>query len=151
MDKRLPNFKQLDNVEGKIYGRSNTVVSVNPYKCYFMAKYPNGNIVKGNNLFKTGWDDIPQGISELSYILSTGHVINIPKFKAYLPLIECSDGIDGSRIFHSINVKCLGDNEVIVWKIILKKDQRSKFKIGDIIIGKEKLPERFNSSWKYTS
>lgn len=151
MDKKLPNFKHLNNVEGKIYGISNTVVSVNPYKCYFMAKYPDGKIVKGNNLFRTGWDDIPQGLSELSYILSTGHVINIPKFKAYLPLIECSDGIDGSRIFHSINVKCLADNEIIVWKIILKKDQRSKFKIGDIIIGKENLPEHFNSSWKYTS
>ncbi len=151
MDKKLPNFKHMNNQDGKVYGTHNQVTSVNPYNCYFLAKYPDGRMVKGNNLFETGWDDIPQGLSEFSYVLSTGQVINLPKFKAYMPLIECSLGVDGSRIFHSINVKCLEDNSVVVWKIILKQDKISKYKIGDIILGREKLPKTMSKSWKYTT
>lgn len=147
----LPNFQNLSKEDGKIYGRHNTVTSVNPHECRFIAHYPNGEVVRGNDLFNTGWDFIPQGLSKLEYVLSTGHTITIPKFKAYLPLIEVSVGMDGSRIFHSINVKCLADKEVIVYKIILRQDNISKYKIGDIIIGKEKMPENFGPSWKFTS
>jgi hypothetical protein len=134
-----------------IYGKYITVTSVDPTKSFFMARYPDGSIKKGNNLFNTGWDDIPNGLTELSYILSTGHVITFPKFKAYLPLIECSVGLDGSRVFHAINVKCLEDNSVVIWRVVLKQDPTSKFKIGDIILGREPLPNTMSSSWKYTS
>jgi hypothetical protein len=99
MDNKLPNFKHMNQQDGKVYGQHNKVTSVNPYNCYFLARYPDGRMIKGNNLFDTGWDEIPHGLSELSYSLSTGKVIKIPKFKAYLPLIECSLGVDGSRIF----------------------------------------------------
>lgn len=150
-NKKLPNFESLNKEDGKIYGRHNTVTSVNPYQCRFVATYPNGLEVRGNNLFDTWWDKISQGLSALRYELSTGHIIKIPKYKAYLPLIETSFGMDGSRIFHSINVKCLGDKEVIIYKIILRQDNISKFKIGDVIMGKEILPKEQNSSWKYTS
>ena len=94
---------------------------------------------------------IPNGLSALRYVLSTGHVIQIPKFKAYLPLIETSVGMDGSRVFHSINVKCLAEKEVIVYRIILRQDRISKLKIGDIVMGKERKPIEFNKSWKFTS
>lgn len=151
MDKKLPNFKHMTNQDGKVYGTYNQVTSVNPYNCYFLAKYPNGKMIKGNNLFETGWDDIPQGLSEFSYVLSTGQVINLPKFKAYMPLIECSLGVDGSRIFHSVNVKCLEENSVVIWKIILKQDKISKYKIGDVILGREALPKTMSKSWKYTT
>ena len=146
MDNRLPNFKELNNEEGRIFGRYNTVTSVNPYKCYFRAYYSNGVMIRGNNLFDTGWDSIPQGLLRLDYVLSTGHVIEIPRFIGYLNLIETSIGMDNSRIFHAINIKCLAENAVIVYKIILRQDGLSKFKIGDVIIGKEKSP-----SWKFTS
>lgn len=151
MDKNLPNFKHMTEQDGKIYGIHNKVIDVNPYNCYFIAKYPDGTIIKGNNFFETGWDGIPHGLVELSYVLSTGHIIKIPKFKAYLPLIECSLGVDGSRIFHSVNVKCLEENSVVVWKIILKQDNRSKLKIGDVVLGREPLPQTMSKSWKYTS
>jgi hypothetical protein len=152
MDKQIPNFKHTTAQDGKVYGAHNTVTSINPYNCYFMAWYPDGHIIRGNNLFNTGWDDIPNGLTALAYTLSTGKVIHIPKFKAYLPLIECSLGIDGSRIFHSINVKCLEPHCVQTWKIILKQDVlNSKFKIGDVIVGREPLPKDMSSSWKYTS
>ena len=151
MDNKLPNFKHMTQQDGKIYGQHNKVVSINPYNCYFIARYPDGKMIKGNNFFNTGWDDIPNGLSELSYSLSTGQVIKIPKFKAYLPLIECSLGVDGSRIFHSINVNCLEENGVVVWKMILKQDDISKFKIGDVILGREPLPKTMSKSWKYTS
>ena len=68
-----------------------------------------------------------------------------------MPLIETSIGMDGSRMFHSINVKCLSDTEVIVYRIILKQDKISKLKIGDVVLGKERKPENFNKSWKFTS
>ena len=152
MDKKLPNFKHMTEQDGKVYGTYDTVTSVNPYNCYFMVKYPNGKVIKGNNLFETGWDDIPNGFVEWSYILSTGKIIVIPKFKAYLPLVECSLGIDGSRIFHSIQVKCLEPNSLQVWKIILRQDNlNTRFKIGDIVLGREPLPKYLNNSWKYTS
>lgn len=149
--KRLPNFEGLNKEDGKVYGRHNTVTSVNPYQCRFVATYPNGSEIKGIDLFTTGWDTIPQGLKSLRYELSTGHIIEIPKYKAYLPLIETSFGMDGSRIFHSINVKCLGAKEVIIYKIILRQDNISKFKIGDIVMGKEVIQKEKSSSWKYTS
>lgn len=150
-DNKLPNFRELNKEDGKVYGRYTTVTNVNPYRCYFIAAYSDGRVIKGNNLFKTGWDEIPNGLSGLSYVLSTGHVIQIPKFKAYLPLVECSYGIDGSRIFHCIRVKCLAEKEVLVYKIILKQNESSKLKIGDIVIRRESIPEKFNKSWKYVS
>ncbi len=147
----MENFEHMTEQEGKIYGRHTTLTSVNPYKCYFIAEYPDGKLIKGKDLFTTGWDAIPNGLSALKYVLSTGHIIEIPKFKAYLPLIETSIGMDRSRVFHSINVKCLADIEIITYKIILKQNSDSKLKIGDIIIGKERKPENFNKSWKFTN
>lgn len=153
MDYRIPNFKHLTAEEGKVYGGHNTVTSVNPYKCYFIATYPDGSIVKGNNLFNTGWDDIPQGLSKLSYVLSTGHLIEIPRYSAYKPLIECSLGMDGSRIFHSIRVQCLDSTSVVIDKIMLQQDQITKYKIGDRIWSREPIPAgiKEDKSWKYTS
>jgi len=147
----LSNFKHITNEDGKIYGRHNVVTNVNPHNCHFVAEYPDGKIIKGNDLFVTGWDNIPNGLSMLRYVLSTGHVIQIPKFKAYLPLIETSIGMDGSRVFHSINVRCLTDKDIITYKIILREDKISKLKIGDIVMGKERKPESFNKSWKFTN
>jgi hypothetical protein len=149
--KELPNFKNLDAVDGTIYGRYNKVSSVNPHKCRFVATYPDGSIIKGIDLFTTGWDSIPNGLSELRYELSTGHVIKIPKYKAYLPMIEVSVGVDGSRIFHSINVNCLGEKEIIIYKIVLRQDNIAPQKIGDIIMSRQPLPKDKHSSWKYTS
>lgn len=150
-NQKLPNFEGLNKEDGKIYGRHNTVTSVNPYQCRFVATYPNGKTIFGQNLFTTGWDTIPQGLTSLKYELSTGHVVEIPKYKAYLPLIETSFDMNGNRIFHSINVKCLGAKEVIVYRIILRQDSISKFKIGDVIMSKETIPKEKNSSWKYIS
>ena len=151
MDKQLPNFKELTKEDGKVYGKYTKVKSVNPYNCHFLAKYPNGKVIKGKDLFETGWDNIPNGLVELTYILSTGQVIRIPRFKAYLPLIECSVGVDGSRIFHSIIIKCLEEKCLQTWKIILKQDTYSEYKIGNVILGREPLPKVMSKSWKYTN
>ena len=134
--KGLPNFSNLDAVDGTIFGRHNKVQSVNPYKCRFVATYPDGSELKGIDLFTTGWDEIPQGLSKLRYELSTGHVIEIPRYKAYLPMIEVSFGMDGSRIFHFINVHCLAEKEVVIYKIVLRQDQIVPQKIGDVIMSK---------------
>jgi hypothetical protein len=149
--KELPNFDRMDSTDGTIFGRHNKVFSVNPFKCRFIATYPDGSEIKGFDLFTTGWDSIPQGLSKLRYELSTGHIIEIPKFKAYMPQIEVSFGMDGSRIFHFINIHCLADKEVIVYKIVLRQDQILPQKIGDVIMSKQSLPKELNNSWKYTS
>lgn len=136
--------------ELKAYGIYNTVTTIDPYDCRFIATYPNGKIISGKNFIDTGWDDIPNGLADLKYYLSTGHVVSIPKFRAYLPLIEVSVGMEGSRIFHRVNVKCLSDKEVMIYSIILKQTNDSKLKIGDVVISKEGLPDSLSKSWKYT-
>lgn len=152
MNTGLSNFSHMNKGDGKIYGSSNVVTSVNPYNTYFIAYYNNGTKIKGTGLIKTGWDEIPQGLCKLEYFLSTGHVIEIPLYKAYKPLIECSVGIDESRVFHCINVQCLAENSIVIDKIILKEDWYSKYKIGDRILSRiNKLPSKFDKSWKFTS
>jgi len=136
-DSKLPNFRNMDANSGSIYGKHNTVRSVNPYNCYFIAHYDNGKVKKGNNLFDTGWDQLKDGITKLQYKLSNGNVVEIPKFKAYMHLVEVSQSIEGARIFHSVNIKGLGDGESINYKIVLKEDNISKYKIGDIIVSKD--------------
>lgn len=150
-EKELPNFDDLNRIDGTIFGRHNKVSSINPYECRFVATYPDGSEIRGVNLFNTGWDSISNGLSKLRYELSTGHIIVIPKYKAYLPLIEVSYGMDGSKIFHFINVNCLADNEIVIYKIVLRQDNISPYKIGDIILAKQKIPSEEHSSWKYTS
>ena len=82
MDKEFPNFKHMDAQKAKVYGKYDNVTCINPYRCHFMAIYPDGKIIQGKNFIDTGWDNIQNGISQLTYNLSTGHIINIPKFKA---------------------------------------------------------------------
>jgi hypothetical protein len=151
MSKKLPNFNRLDATDGTVYGRHNKVESVNPHKCRFVATYPDGSEIRGIDLFTTGWDQILQGLKELRYELSTGHVIKIPRYKAYQPQIEVSFGMDGSRIFHFINVHCLAEKEVVVYKIVLRQDNIAPQKIGDVIMSRKSLPENMTGAWKYTS
>ena len=52
-------------MDEKIYGRHNVVTGINPHKCHFIAEYPDGKMIKGKDLFTTGWDAIPNGLSIL--------------------------------------------------------------------------------------
>ena len=146
----LSKIRGLDANSGSLYAANNTVRMVNPYKCYFIAAYPDGKKIKGNNLYNTGWKELRDGISSLHYKLSTGQIINIPKFKAYMHLVEVSESMDGAKLFHSINIKGLLDNKVINYKIILKQDNISKYKIGDIIISEDAKVIK-SSYWKSSS
>ena len=147
MDKRIKSLKNLDAVDGTVYGKYNKLSMVNPYKSFFIAHYVDGSVVKGNDLFNTGWSAIKDGITLLQFQLSTGHLISIPKFSGYLPLIEVSESMEGFKLFHSINVNCLTQDKIIIYKIILKEDNLSKYKIGDIIISTAE--KKINSSqWK---
>lgn len=134
MDKRIKSLKNLDAVDGTVYGKYNKLSMVNPYKSFFIAHYADDSVVKGNDLFNTGWSAIKDGITLLQFQLSTGHLISIPKFSGYLPLIEVSESMEGFRLFHAINVNCLADSKTMSYKIILKEDQLQKYKIGDIIV-----------------
>lgn len=153
IDSYLPNYKELTKEDGTIYGTSNVVKTVNPYECFFIATYPDGTSIKSKNgIIETGWDLIPQGLSKLQYVLSTGQVIDIPKYRAYKPLIECSLGMDGSRVFHFIHVHCLDRNSIVIDKIYLKQDWYSKHNIGDRVLSRTyDIPSNFDNAWKFTS
>lgn len=138
MDRRVEPVRDLDAVDGTIYGKSNKVKMINPYKSHFIVTYSDGKIVTGNNLFETGWNKVRHGIKLLQYKLSTGHLINIPKMKGYLPTIEVSETVEGFKLFHAINVNCIAHEEVITYRIILKEDRLDKYKIGDIIVSRSK-------------
>jgi hypothetical protein len=138
MDKRVKPVKELDAIDGTIYGKSNIAKMVNPYKSYFIVHYYDGTILKGNNLYDTGWHNVKNGIKILQYKLSTGHLITIPKFQGYLPTIEVSESIEGFKLFHAINVNCVAHNKIMKYKIILKEDNISKYNIGDIIVSEGK-------------
>lgn len=146
MDKRVPSFKGLDANSGSVYGKYNTVRTLNPYNCYFIAHY-NDKVIRGNNLFDTGWSNLPDGITKLQYRLSNGNIIEIPKFRAYMHLVEVSFSVEGSRLFHSVNVKGLTDEGSINYKIILKEDSISKYRIGDVIITKD-IKTMESPDWK---
>jgi len=138
MDKRIEHLKDLDAIDGTVYGKYNKIKMVNPFKSYFIVHYLDKTIFKGNNLFDTGWSNIRQGVSLLQYSLSTGHIITIPKAKGYLSTIEVSESVEGFKLFHAIHVHCIADNRILTYKIILKEDNLSKYKIGDIIISESK-------------
>lgn len=145
------NFQHVNNQDVSIYGKHSTVRCVNPFNCRFVLEYPDGRIVYGKDLIDTGWANVRNGFSKLTYILSTGHVIEIPNvFRAYKPTIEVSIGTDGSRVFHAINVNCLDENRVVIYKINLKEDNTSKLKIGDIVVTETNKPVNMDKSWKYT-
>ena len=146
MSKIKPD-RNLDATDGTIYGKHNKVTMVNPYKSYFIVYYDNGTIQKGNNLYDTGWDKVKNGIKLLQYKLSTSHLISIPKSKGYLPTIEVSESIEGFKLFHAIHVNCIGYDKVVEYKIILKEDNISKYKIGDIIISPSKIDVKYKQ-WK---
>lgn len=147
MDKRVEPIRHLDAEDGTVYGKYNKVKMVNPYKSYFIVTYTDGSIQKGNDLFDTGWSTVKNGVSFLQYSLSTGHLITIPKMKGYLPTIEVSESVEGFRLFHAINVNCIGYDEIITYRIMLKEDKLSKYKIGDIIVSKSKKHIE-SSQWK---
>lgn len=146
MEKKLKPVRHLDAIDGTVYGKHNKLRMVNPYKSMFVVHYSNGEVEEGNNLYDTGWSKVRDGISLLQYKLSTGHVINIPKFKAYFPTIEVSESVEGFKLFHAIHVRCLSDTRVVKYKIILKQDLISNYKIGDILISEELIEP--SSHWK---
>ena len=150
MDKRIEHLRDLDAIDGTVYGKQNKVNMVNPFKSFFIVHYPDKTIYKGNNLFDTGWSNIRQGVDLLQYSLSTGHLITIPKSKGYLSTIEVSESVEGFKLFHAIHVHCITDSRIIKYKIILKEDKISKYKIGDIIISE--LTKGIESpQWKMSS
>ena len=147
MDRRIKPIKELDAVDGTIYGRYNKVSMVNPFNSYFIVHYSDKTIYKGNNLFDTGWNKVRNGVELLQYQLSSGHLITIPKAKGYLPTIEVSESVEGFKLFHAIHVHCIMPDKILKYKIILKEDKISKYKIGDIIISELKKSIE-SSQWK---
>ena len=149
MGKKLKPVRHLDAIDGTVYGKYNKLKMVNPYMSRFVVYYNDGSIEEGGDLYNTGWSKVRDGISLLQYKLSTGHVINIPKFKAYFPTIEVSESVEGFKLFHAIHVRCLADNRVVKYEIILKQDLIDSYKIGDILISEEAVKQSIY--WRMSS
>lgn len=137
------------------YGRYNKIIEVDPTETYFIAYYSD-KIIKGTGLNLTGWDQLFNGIVKLQYRLSTGHVINIPRYKAYLHLVEASLSIDkngglNNKNFHYVYIKGIGNKCVYVHRIALRNDPNLAQKIGNVKIHTEEIPTEMTSSWKMST
>lgn len=120
-----------------IHGKYNTIEMVDPEECHFIAHYEDG-VVKGNNLIDTGWQDLRDGITKLEYKLSTGQIISLPKLESYLHLVEVSQSLEtGSKVYHSVHIKGLIDEEVIDYKIILKQSKNDTYAIGTVLVSRD--------------
>jgi len=124
------------------------ILEINPNECHFIVTYPNGKILKGNALSGEAWKQIPNGLSNLKYILSNGKVIEIPKHKAYVPIID-SDKEGKKAVHYSISVKSLDEEEIIIYKINLRQVSPLGLKIGEVIVGRESIPEKMDGGWKF--
>jgi len=122
-------------------GKYVTVNMVNPYKCRFLAHYKDGLIIKGNNLLDTGWKDLPDGITKIQYELSNGLLVNIPNnFKSYLHLVDASQSLFGTRMFHNVFIKGeTEDGTIVSYQIVLRESEKSSNKIGDILVSKDPI------------
>lgn len=136
------------------HGKYNKIVEVDSKTTFFIARYIDG-VIKGTGLDTTGWDALHHGIVRLSYYLSTGEIINIPRYRAYLSMIEASMSIDkngglNSKNYHYIYVRGLGDKIVYVHKISLRTNPISNEKIGDVKLYTEPIPTEMTNSWKWS-
>jgi hypothetical protein len=136
------------------HGKYNKVIEVDPKTTFFVARYIDGT-VKGTGLDITGWDVLQHGIVKLSYQLSIGKIINIPRYKAYFHLVEASMSIDKAgglnhKNYHYVYIKGLADNCVYVHRISLRTNPVSNEKIGDVKLYTESVPVEITSSWKWS-
>ena len=137
------------------YGRFNKIIEVNPKETYFIAYYSNKEVICGTGLDITGWDALPKkGIIKLQYRLSTGHVINIPRYKAYIHLVEASmsidknGGLNNNKNYHYVYIKGIGNKCVYVHRIALRNDPNLRQNIGNIKVSVEEIPDVLSDSWK---
>lgn len=119
-------------------------IEVNPKRCYFIVTYPDGRIVKGDALSIDAWRQIPDGITSLRYELSNESEIEIPEREAYSVEIDHENGV-----YYTINVSCLSEEEIEVFRINLRKVEGSGLKIGHVIMGRLPAPKEMDNSWKY--
>lgn len=142
----------LDITKRGIY---NKIIEVDPMLTFFVAQYGD-KVIKGTGLDTTGWDQLPNGILRLKYVLSTGRVINIPRYKAYMHLVEASMSIDkngglNNKNYHCVYIKGLAYNCVYVHRIALRNDPNLRQRIGNIKIDIEKVPDVLSDSWKMSA
>ena len=133
-------------------GVNTTIFEADPQATYFIAKYSD-KLVKGTGLDVSGWDNLDDGIVMLCYVLSTGKVITIPRYKAYMHLIEVSESIDKEfrakgKNYHNVYIKGLTDDDIVVHKIALRGENIQD--IGRVTIYKEPKENKgvYKNSWK---
>ena len=120
---------------------------------YFIVIYE-GDVVYGSGLDITGWDSVPDGIMGMKYVLSTGKILDIPRYKKYLHLVEASTSINTSsgnlygKNYHYVYIKGFTGESVITHKISLRS--HTKDGIGRVHVFKESLGEldKYSNAWR---
>jgi hypothetical protein len=135
-------------------GRYNKIIEIDPKTTFFITEYIDKR-VRGTGLDITGWNLLSHGIVRLSYHLSTGKIISIPRYRAYLHLVEVSLSISkggglSHKNYHQVYIKGLADNCVYVHKISLRTNPIFNEKIGDVKLYTEPIPVEMVNDWKWS-
>ena len=124
-----------------------------PNRTFFIA-YHNGGKTVGSGLDNTGWDSIDKAITYIEYVLSTGKVITLPRYKKYLHLVEASMSVDRDKNtlygknYHNVFIKGYTGDKIITHRIPLRAFDRSA--VGQTVITVEDVSElyKYGNSWK---
>lgn len=134
-------------------GKYKTIYEVDPSTTYFIAYYTD-KTVKGKGLDNTGWDQLDNGVVSIQYVLSTGDVIRIPKYKKYLHLVEASMSIDKDskefygKNYHYVYIKGYTGSAVLTHRICLRSPDKEAVGSVDVILeGVEEL-DNYGNAWK---
>ena len=133
--------------------KKGVLYEVVPEKTYFVAHYGDG-VVKGTGLDVTGWDNLKDGIIKLQYVLSTGKVIDIPRYEKYLHLVEASMSIDKttselySKNYHYVYIKGYTGSNTLTHRILLRAfDKEDIGKVEVIVEGGSEI-DNYPNAWK---
>ena len=134
-------------------GRYKTIYEINPAATYFLATYQD-RVIKGGGLDNTGWDRLEDGIVSLKYILSTGVIIELPKYQKYLHLVEASMSIDNNtdqlygKNYHYVYIKGYTGSEVLTHCICLRSSEKHGVGKVDVFLDDVDEVDKYGDSWK---
>jgi len=125
-------------------GKYGSILELDSSETYFVAYYDKYK-VEGGSLDNSGWGNLDDGIKKLKYILSNGKEIDIPKYKAYLHLIEASMSVDKNtsalyaKNYHYVYIKGFTGDSVITHRISLRG--KNPDDIGKVKLFKDDISE----------
>jgi hypothetical protein len=133
-------------------GKYGSILEADSSETYFVAYYDK-HYIEGGGLDISSWSELDDGIVKLKYIVSNGKIIDIPRYKAYLHLIEASMSVDKntsalySKNYHYVYIKGFTGDKVITHRISLRGKKPEE--IGSVVVYEDDVSEinNYKSSW----